>query len=115
MRAVFEGGLHSISINSVLLSRSKKLELIPKIYEVYSRYYFHGKGISQVKVRTARKLAAEEENRLIERLIQTGDRKVHVEFEQDPALIAGVQVFEKGFMTDYSVRNYLESLKKVLL
>lgn len=116
MRATFAEILNKISINLlILLGRGKKIELLPRIYEVYARYYFHGKGITQLKVRTARKLTADEEGKLIEQLIQSGDKKVHVDFEQDPKLIAGIQVFQQGYMTDYSVRNYLETLKKQLI
>jgi len=116
LRATFAESLNKISINLlVLLSQSKKVELLPRIYEVYAKYYCHGKGITQLKVRTARKLTTDEEVKLIEQLMQKIDRKVHVEFEHDPKLIAGIQVFQQGYMTDYSVRNYLESLKKALL
>lgn len=116
IKETFREKVQPITMNLIiLLARSRKLMLLPKIYAVYSRYYFHGKGIEQITIRTARKLSGDEESRLVEKLIQKNDKKVHVEFESDPSLIAGTQVLQKGFITDYSVKNYLETLKKQLL
>ena len=120
LRAVLEGTfketLHRISLNLVImLGRARKLSLLPKINEIYSRLYHAAKKIEEIKVCTARKMDSDEEVELIDRLQQSLDRPVSVRFAVNPRLIGGVQVYERGYVSDYSVRNYLETLKKKLM
>ncbi len=116
LRNAFDGNVGKLTVNLlILLSAAKKTTLLPKIYKAYGALQHQKKGIGQVIIRTARPLSENEKSTLIERLIQKRDKKVSVEFETDAKLIGGAQVYEKGFMTDYSVKNYLEVLKKSLL
>ena len=116
LRGTFEGKVQIMTLNLLsLLARSRKLNLLPRIYSIFAKYYFHEKGIDQVTIRTARKLSGDEQSKLVEKLLEQKDKAVNVEFETDPKLIAGLQIFQKGFLTDLSVKNYLETLKKQLL
>lgn len=114
--ATFDGKIQKITMNMlILLARSNKLELVPSIYKLYSKYFHHAKGIEMFTVRTARKLSEDEQSVITGKLMQKRDRPASVEFEVDPKLIAGMQIMEKGFLTDYSAKSYLENLKKKLL
>jgi F-type H+-transporting ATPase subunit delta len=116
LRGAFEGKVQPMVLNLLsLLSRSGKLSLLPRIYTLFAKYYFEGKGIDRVVIRTARKLTGAEESKLVEDLMQKSDKAVNVEFETDVKMIGGVQIFQKGFLTDLTVKNYLETLKKQLL
>jgi len=116
LKESFKGGLASLTMNLlVLLGRARKLALLPRIFEAYSHLYHADKKVEEVKICTARKLNAEEEQVYIERLQQNLDRPVSVKFATDARLIGGVQVYQKGYVTDYSLKNYLETVKKHLL
>lgn len=116
LEEVFGGKLHKISLNLlVLLGQARKLAMLPQVYDAYASMYHKEKGIREYTVRTARKLTNDEEVQLIDRLQNKADKPVHVTFEHNPALIGGMQIFERGYVTDYSLQNYLEMLKKQLM
>ncbi len=112
----FGESLNRISMNLlVLLGNTRKLNLVPRIFDAYSHLYHTAKKIQEIKVCTARKLSSDEEVQLIDRLQQVKDKPVSVRFTQNAGLIGGIQVYERGYVTDYSLKNYLETLKKQLL
>jgi len=120
----FHGHVHELNLNLLkLLARSRKLLLLPKIYESYKHLYHEAKGIDELEVRTARKLDTNEQQALIEKLqhqrrAKTGVKaadEITVRFEQQPELIGGLQIYENGFVQDFSVQNYLHLLEKFLL
>lgn len=116
LTATFKGSVAPVSMNLlVLLGRARKLALVPRIFEAYSHLYHDAKKIQDIKVCTARKLNSDEELAMIDRLQQQLDKPVSVRFKVDPRLIGGVQIFERGRVTDYSLKNYLETLEKHLL
>jgi ATP synthase F1 delta subunit len=114
--AVFRSHFHAITMNMlIMLARSRKLGLVTKIYDTYRHLYHEAKNIQEYLVRTARKLSPDEEVTLIDRLQQKGDKPVSVRFEHRADLIGGMQIYERGYLTDYSLKNYLETLRKNLL
>ena len=116
LTATFGGKVHELVLNLiVLLAYGKALKLTPKITAVFRSAYYNAKGIIEMTVRTARKFTPQEEQNFIQQLQAKKHHPVSVKFEHDPALIAGVQVYEKSYLTDYSVKNYLETLQKHLL
>jgi len=116
LTATFKEGLAPITMNMlVLLGRARKLALVPRIFEAYSHLFHDAKKIQDIKVCTARKLSGDEELAMIDRLQQQLDKPVSVRFKVDPRLIGGVQIYERGHVTDYSLKNYLETLEKHLL
>jgi F-type H+-transporting ATPase subunit delta len=116
LKETFKGGLAPVTMNLlVLLGRARMLELLPKVWEAYSHLYHADKKVEEVKICTARKLNPEEEQVYIERLQRNLDKPVSVKFITDVRLIGGVQVYQKGYVTDYSLKNYLETLEKYLL
>jgi len=116
LNATFHGKVQSVTMNLlVMLARAKKLFIVPAITEVYRKMYHEMKDIKSVVVRSARKLAPEETQKLMKSLEDKMKKGLDVRFEEDPSLIGGVQIFEGSRLTDYSVKNYLETLKKHLL
>jgi len=116
LTGTFKGALAEVTMNlEILLGRNRKLSLLPRVYEAYSQLYHAHKHIEELKVCTSRKIGAEEEQMYIDRLQQSLDRPISVKFTSNPTLIGGVQVYSKGYVTDYSIKNYLERLKKHLL
>ncbi len=116
VKGAFGEFVQKITMNLLLLlAAARKLSLIPAIYKVYGGLYYQDKGIDQVTIRSARILDMDEESRVIEKLIQKKDKAVSVEFEHEKKLIAGMQVIEKCYFIDYSLKNYLETLKKTLI
>jgi F-type H+-transporting ATPase subunit delta len=116
LKATFRDRAHAITLNMlVLLGRARKLPLVPRIFKVYSHIFHTAKKIEEIKVCTARKLDGDEELAMIDRLQQQLDKPVSVRFKVSPGLIGGVQIYERGYVTDYSIKNYLETLEKHLL
>lgn len=116
LKETFKGALADLTMNLiVLLARARKLPLLPRVFEAYSHLYHEAKHVEELKVCTARKLSPDEEQIYIERLQQSLDRPVSVKFASNPQLIGGAQIYGKGYVTDYSLKNYLETLRKHLL
>jgi len=112
----FKDKFHTLVVNLlVLLAQRNALKTLPKIEQVYRDAYHKSKGIVEMTIRTSRKFSQDEERNFIQKLQSKKHQPLSVRFEHDPALIAGVQVYEKSYLTDYSARNYLETLKKHLL
>jgi F-type H+-transporting ATPase subunit delta len=99
----------------VLLARGRKLGMIPKIFDAFSNVFHTAKNISEIKICTARPLDNEEELQIIDKLQQKLDKPVSVRFRQDAKLIGGIQIYERGYLTDLSISNYLITLKKHLM
>ena len=116
LEATFGGKVHEITFNLLaLLAQARKLPMLPMIFDAYAAAYHTAKGIHEYTVRTARKLSNDEEVAMIDKLQNKIDKPVHVVFEHNPGLIGGMQIYERGYVTDFSVQNYLQTLKKNLL
>lgn len=116
LNVTFHGKIQDITMNLlILLARAKKISLVPQVAEIYRKTYHEMKGIQAVTIRSARKLAPEETQKLMKSLEEKMKKSLDVRFEEDPSLIGGVQIFEGSKLSDYSVKNYLETLKKQLL
>lgn len=116
LEAAFKEHVHTLTLNLlIILVASKQFRVLPKIIEVYERLYHEGKGVAQLKVCTARDLREDEAAELTGKLEEACKKKIRVKFEVKKDLIGGVQIYERGFVTDYSVKNYLDTLKKQLM
>lgn len=116
LEVAFRGKLHQISLNLlVLLARARKLPMLPQVFDAYAQAFHQAKGIREYTVRTARKLTNDEEVAMIDKLQNKIDKPVHVTFEHNASLIGGMQIYERGHVTDYSIQNYLQMMKKQLM
>ena len=115
LHATFHGKINELTLKLlVLLANQKALKYIGKIAEVYRRNYHAAKGIKEITIRTARQFSPQEQLAFVEKL-SAKKKNVTVKFETDASLVAGAQVYEDSYLTDYSVKNYLETLQKHLL
>ncbi len=129
----------------ILLVKNKHFRLISKVFEAYKKAYYRAKDIVEVTVRTAKtcdestkKLV---ENTLLQKFKTASERggeegnlptylpvgmagrqaqapikkNLRFHFEEDNGLIGGLQIYESGYVVDYSIKNYLENLQKYLL
>ncbi len=116
LNKTFEGKVNPLILNLLkMLAGSRKMVILPKVYEVYSHLYHEAKGIEEVTITSARALSKEEEHALVKKLEEKKKKKISAHFQIKPELIGGIQVLEKGYLYDGSIQNYLESLQKYLL
>jgi F-type H+-transporting ATPase subunit delta len=116
IKKTFADRVHPVTMNLlVMLAGNRKLSILPKILEAYARAYNEEKGIRAVTVCAARKLDSEEELAIIEKLQSKFDKPVSAKFTINADLIGGMQIYERGHMTDCSVKGYLEIIEKTLM
>jgi len=115
LHATFHGKVNDLTLRLLnALSFQKALKHLGKIAEVYRKNYHDVKGIKEITIRTAREFSPQEQLSFMKKLQDKKKHQVTVKFEVDPSLVAGAQIYEDSYLTDYSVKNYLETLKKHL-
>ena len=116
LTATFKSHVSEITMNLlVLLASGRKLMSVPKIADYFSKIYHESKGIVEITVKTAHKADKDMEDKIMKKLGDHHKKDVAVKFGHEPKLIGGMQVFERGYVTDYSVANYLETMRKALM
>lgn len=112
----FNGKIQEWTLNAItLLCGAKKIWLLPRVVEAYRQIYYEAKGMVEVLVCAIRKLHKAEELGLTEKFEKKLKKPVSVRFEENPQLIGGVQIFERGHVTDFSLKNYLDYLRRHLM
>ena len=112
---VFKDKLNSISLNLlIILCHNKKTDLLVKVIKSFISSYNEQRGIDSICLITAKDFDYEQREKMAHLLKKQKGKDVHVEFETDPKLIGGVQILEGGYLSDYSVQNYLNTLRQVL-
>lgn len=115
LHATFHGKVQELTLKLLVsLASQKALNYLGKIAEVYRKNYHEAKGIKEITIRTAREFSPQEQLSFVKKLQDKKKSPITVKFELDPSLVAGAQIYEDSYLTDYSVKNYLESLKKHL-
>ncbi len=111
----FHGKIQELTLNLLIaLAAQKALKYTGKIGEVYRKNYNEAKGIKEITIRTAREFSPQEQLAFMQKLQAKKKHTLTVKFEIDPSLVAGAQIYENSYLTDYSVKNYLETLQKHL-
>lgn len=114
LNKVFGQQLSPAIINFLtLLTCSHQLALLPSVKAAYQKYHFEDAGISDFQICTSRELTDAEKDEMIESIRTT--KKAHLHFSVDKSLVGGVQIYENGLLTDFSVKNQLEHLRRALL
>jgi len=115
LHSTFHGKVNELTLKLLYaLAMQKALKLLGKVADVYRRSYHEAKGIKEITVRTAREFSPQEQLSFVEKIRSKNKHQITVKFEIDPSLVAGAQIYEDSYLTDYSVKNYLESLQKHL-
>ncbi|MFH0777178.1 MAG: ATP synthase F1 subunit delta [Candidatus Eisenbacteria bacterium] len=98
-----------------LLTKRKRLPLLPQIFSAYVGMDEARKGIRRVRVVSAVPLEKHERELLTSRLEQITGNKVLMDATVDPSIIGGVVVYLNGKVIDGSIRSGLEDLRERLL
>lgn len=116
LTSVFKGKIQKVTLNClIVLALSKKLGIVPRVAVAYRQMYHSEKNIPDLLIRSARKLDKEEESKLKDGLQKKYGKPVAVRFEESSELIGGMQIYENGTVTDYSMQNYLSTLRQHLM
>ena len=116
LQEVFGKEVDKIVFNLLItLFLSRKLPLIPRINQVYRKIYHQSKGIADITLITARQLSKDEKASMEKTIAAKRTNKISVSYEVKPSLVGGVQYYEEGYLTDLSIQNYLQTLKKQLI
>ena len=109
---VFEKKLETSVRNIlILLIKSRATEQLPELYEAYKKLYFRREHIADVTIISARELNESEKKSILEKLESKKHTAMHENFLVNAELIGGVQIYKNNFLTDLSVKTYLEKLK----
>ena len=114
IKKVFDKHLSAPVINLlILLICSHQLSLLPFVQSAYQKYHFEKAGIADYQICTGRELSDTEKAAMTASISKT--KKAHLSFSVDSSLIGGVQIYENGLLTDCTVKNQLEQLRRALL
>lgn len=116
LKEVFEKHVEKIIFNLIdSLFLSRKLTLIPRIYEIYRRIYHQKNNIADITLITARQLSKDEESLMEKTISAKKTNRISLTYKVNPVLVGGVQYYEGGYLTDLSIQNYLQTIKKHLI
>lgn len=114
-RLASEMGLHSLTRDFLLvLTRNRRLPLLAAIIRRLEALLDERHGVVRARVSSAAPLEEPQRERLEAVIARKTGKKVHCEYESDPALIGGVAVRVGSSVLDGSVRGQLESLRRRL-
>ncbi len=98
----------------ILVDRNRLL-LLEEIISTYQKLLDQRLGIVHARVTAAQALDAPEQEKIAQQLQQATGKKVRLEFLIDPTLIGGVVTQVGSTVYDGSVRQRLQSFKKLLI
>jgi len=114
LKGLFGKNLSPAVLNMMtLLVANRQVRLLPDIARIYQKTYFEAENIKDVLIFTSRDLSEHESADLSKQL--NAKNKVHLNFKVDQDLIGGLQIYENGRLTDLSLKNQLEYLRRELL
>lgn len=118
IRKLFESGWQPLTMKFFeVVIRKDREEVLPDIAGAFFEQYYEYKGITVVKVISARELDAAALKNIEQKLLESGTTRGRVELmtETDPALIGGFILEYDNNRYDVSVRNKLNELRKRLV
>ncbi len=96
-----------------LLVASRQVAIIPDLKAAFQKIHFEAEGIRDFQICVSRDLSEQEKDALSDSF--GTNKKVYLAYTTDPSLIGGIQIYENGLLTDYSVKNQLEHLRRTLM
>jgi F-type H+-transporting ATPase subunit delta len=110
------GEIHLLVFNLAVLLVSKGIfSRSGDIFEQYIHLLDAHQGVERAKVTTALPLGTEEKGVVSRRLGEIVDRKVVIDGEVEPSIIGGFIARIGDTLIDGSIRQKLETLKKILV
>lgn len=97
------------------LVEENRMLLLDIIIELLETQWFEANGIEKLKVYTAVALNEKLEKKLIQSLEKSFAKKIKIEKEIDPSLLAGIKVQRGAIFYDFSIKGNLKKFKDALL
>ena len=94
------------------LLHNQRLTELPEINRKFAEILDQRAGMVAATITTARPVPNEIQTRLSEKLVAVTQKKVRLDFEQDPELIGGLVTRIGSTIYDGSVRNQLQQIKE---
>lgn len=95
-----------------VLLHNQRLAELPEINSKFAEILDQRAGMVAATVTTARPVPQEIQSRLSEKLVSVTNKKVRLNFEQDPELIGGLVTRIGSTIYDGSVRSQLQQIKE---
>ncbi len=106
----------SKTVNFLLsLVDENRIMILDSIIYVLENLWLEKNGIEKLKVFSAVAMSKKMEAQLVEKLEHSFDKKIVIEKEIDPALLAGIKIQRGSVYYDFSVEGNLKKLKEALL
>jgi F-type H+-transporting ATPase subunit delta len=97
-----------------LVIRNRRETYLDLIYEEFLAAEAKARGITRIRVTTAKELSAEERSRLSDRLRKALGRDVRLEERVDPELLGGTRLELDGTVIDGTLKARLDRLRSLL-
>ncbi len=115
LREAFEGRVHPIALNTLLLLVRKRREaLLGAIVAEYLALERRARGVETLTLQSAHALDREESSRLVSRLERLHGKKFEVTEVVDPQLIGGVRIMIGDRRIDATISGRLNALARAL-
>lgn len=92
-----------------------RMDILDSIISSMEELWFEKNGIERLKVYSAVALSDKLEKKLITKLESSFNKKIVIEKEIDPSLIAGIKIQRVSIFYDFSIEGNLKKLKDALL
>jgi F-type H+-transporting ATPase subunit delta len=99
----------------LIVLEENRLIFLDTIIQLLEKLWFEKNGIEKLRVFSAIPLSARLEKQLITNLETAFNKKIVIEKEIDPSLIAGIKVQRGLVFYDFSIEGNLKKLKEALL
>ncbi|MCP4218608.1 MAG: ATP synthase F1 subunit delta, partial [bacterium] len=104
------------TLNFILsLLDANRMAILPGVITLLEELWFEKKGIERLKVYSAIALSSGLEKKLKAKLEESFNKKIVIDAEIDPSLIAGLKIQRGSIYYDFSVDGNLKKLKEALL
>jgi F-type H+-transporting ATPase subunit delta len=97
------------------LVEENRISVLDTIIRLMEALWFEKNGIEKLIVFSAVPLSEKQEQKLIKNLEKSFDKKIVIEKEIDPSLIAGIKIQRGLIFYDFSIEGNLRKLKDALL
>ena len=107
-----ELGFKEKTFNFLLaLLDENRMMFLGAIIPFLEQFWFDLQGIEKLKVFSAIKLNPDQREKLVKKLEQSFKKKIVIENEPDPELIAGIKIQRGSIFYDFSIQGNLKKLK----
>ncbi len=115
IRSQFGDTICRLAKNFVFMLIDRKRENILKdVSKIYSEKVDEYFGIKSVEVKTVFELSDKEQKQLTQKLEKVFNKKIKLSAKTDEGIMGGVIIRDKMTLIDASVRQYLDTMKRIL-